>query len=58
MIVLVFLCDSLGFVLLAWTWVLSLCSFFSPLLGVLFNGVCQGFVILECFKVLQHKQCH
>jgi len=33
----------LGSPLLAQTWVLSLCPFFSPLLGALFNGVCQGF---------------
>jgi len=38
----------LGFaILLALTWVLSICSFFSsPLLGALFNGGCQGFSIV------------
>jgi hypothetical protein len=36
----------------AHTWVLSLslslslCSFFPPFLGALFNGVCQGFIII------------
>jgi len=37
---------SLGFALLARTWVLSLwLLLFPPLLGALFNGVCQGFSI-------------
>jgi hypothetical protein len=40
---------TLGSVLLAQTWVLSLCSFFSPLAGCSdwANGVCQGFIILR-----------
>jgi hypothetical protein len=35
---------TLSFSLLVQTWVLSLCSFVSPLLDGLFNGVCQGFI--------------
>jgi hypothetical protein len=44
-----FLCPfepTLGFALLACTWVLSLCSSFPPLPGALFDGACQGFIII------------
>ncbi len=44
-----FLCPfepTLGFALLAWTWVLSLSSSFPPLPGALFDGACQGFIII------------
>jgi hypothetical protein len=41
---------SLGvFALLVWTWVLSLCSSFPPLLGALFNEVYQGFFTFPTF---------
>ncbi len=42
------LCDPLWvfFFNLVQTWVHSLCYFFPLLLGVLFNGSCQGFIIL------------
>jgi hypothetical protein len=39
--------------ILAWTWVfslsLSLLLLFLPLLGALFNGVCQGFITFHGF---------
>jgi hypothetical protein len=36
---------TLGSTLWAPTWVLSICSLFSPLLGALFDGVCHGFTL-------------
>jgi hypothetical protein len=36
----------LDFVFMIQTWVLFLCSSFPLLFGVLFNKVCQGFIIL------------
>jgi hypothetical protein len=60
----VILCNALHFLalnslwvllILAWTWVfslslsLSLLLLFPPLLGALFNGVCQGFITFNGF---------
>ncbi len=52
------LCDPLWvFELLVWTWVLPLCSSFPPLLGAMFDGACQGFIIRPQMQTRERQMC-